>query len=271
MSGKIIGVVSIKGGVGKTTVVANLATALAKEFGKKVLAVDANFTAPNLGIHVGVVNRENTLHDALKGKVDITKAIYGIDAGFDLVPASLLGGLNVDVFRLKRKLQPLKEKYDIILIDSSPNLNDEILATMIASDELLVVSSPDYPTLSCTMRAIKVAKNKRVPIAGLVLNRIRDKKFELSLQEIEEATEVPVIGWLPEDEKVLESLAETKPAVAFAPARDVSVEYKKLSACLIGESYKDKRLWSNVKNFFISGDVNKVDVNRELIVNKDKK
>ena len=195
MSGKIIGVVSIKGGVGKTTAVANLATALA-ELGKKVLAVDANFTAPNLGIHVGIVKQEHTIHDALKGRVDISKAISKTNAGFDLIPASLLAP-DVDVFRLKRKLQPLKEVYDVILIDSSPNLNDEILATMIASDELLVVSSPDYPTLSCTMHAVKVAKEKKVPITGLILNRARDKKYELSIDEIEEATGIPVIFLLP--------------------------------------------------------------------------
>jgi MinD-like ATPase involved in chromosome partitioning or flagellar assembly len=46
--GKIIGIISIKGGVGKTTAVSNLGAVLANEFGKKVLLVDANFTAPNL-------------------------------------------------------------------------------------------------------------------------------------------------------------------------------------------------------------------------------
>ncbi|MEM4337073.1 MAG: AAA family ATPase [Candidatus Woesearchaeota archaeon] len=266
--GKIIGVISIKGGVGKTTVVANLATALSSEFGRKILAVDANFTAPNLGIHLGIVNKEVTLHDVLKGKVDISNAIYSVDSCFDLIPASLVGGLSVDVFRLRRKLQSLKEKYDLILVDSSPNLNDEIIATMVASDELLVVSSPDYPTLSCTMHAVKVAKDKKVPITGLIVNRVRNKKYELTIEEIEDATGVPVIGWLPEDEKVAESLANTIPAVAFAPKRDVSVEYKKLSACIIGEQYKDNRIWSRVKNFFVVQDVHKVDVNRELLINK---
>ncbi|MBW3022494.1 AAA family ATPase [Candidatus Woesearchaeota archaeon] len=264
MKGKTIGIVSIKGGVGKTTVVANLATAFANEFGKKVLAVDANFTAPNLGIHLGVVNQEHTLHEVLKGKVDVSKAIYPVNLGFDLMPASLLAPA-VDPFRLKRKLQPLKSEYDVIIIDSSPNLNDEILATMIASDELLVVTSPDYPTLSCTMHAIKVAKKKNVPISGLILNRARDRKYELSLQEVEEATEVPVIGWLPEDEKVIEALSETIPAVAFAPKRDVAVEYKKLASCLVGEDYKDKRVWNKVKGFFVVNDISKVEVNREVL------
>ena len=54
--GTTIGVISIKGGVGKTTAVSNLGTVMANTFGKKVLLVDANFSAPNLGLHLGVVN-----------------------------------------------------------------------------------------------------------------------------------------------------------------------------------------------------------------------
>jgi len=63
--GKIIGVISLKGGVGKTTTVANLGASLAKDFNKKVLVVDANFSAPNLGLHLGLVDPKTTIHDVL--------------------------------------------------------------------------------------------------------------------------------------------------------------------------------------------------------------
>ena len=59
---KVIGIISLKGGVGKTSSVANLGAALT-EFGKKVLVVDANFSAPNLGLHLGLTNPEIKLHD----------------------------------------------------------------------------------------------------------------------------------------------------------------------------------------------------------------
>ena len=269
MSGKIIGVISIKGGVGKTTVVSNLAAALAGQ-GKKVLAIDANFSAPNLGLHVGIVNKENTIHEVIAGKIDASEAVYQSDAGFDIMPARLLP-IRIDPLRLKRKISPLKNMYDFILIDSSPNLNEEMAATMAAADELIVVSSPDYPTLSCTMRAVKVAKEKKVPIAGLVLNRVRNKKYELTLADVEDAAQTPVIGLMPEEEKVLESVAETKPVVIHAPWKDVSVEYKKLAAALAGKKYKDMRLWSNVRNFLLENNFSKVDINRTVMTEKAKK
>ena len=64
-SGKIIGIISLKGGVGKTSSVANLGAVLASEFNKKVLVVDANFSAPNLGLHLGLVEPKVTIHDVL--------------------------------------------------------------------------------------------------------------------------------------------------------------------------------------------------------------
>ena len=58
--------VSIKGGVGKTTLALETASSLANDFDKKVLLVDANFSAPNLGLYLDLTN-EVTLHDALLG------------------------------------------------------------------------------------------------------------------------------------------------------------------------------------------------------------
>jgi len=264
--GKIIGVISIKGGVGKTTVVSNLSSALAEQ-GRKVLAIDANFSAPNLGLHLGVVNMEKTIHEVIAGKISAQSAVYNHPLGFDIIPARLVP-IKMDPLRLKRKISALKNMYDCILLDSSPNLNDELVATMAAADELVVVSSPDYPTLSCTMRAVRVAKEKNVPITGLVLNRVRNKKYELTLQEVEESSDTPVIGLMPEDEKVLQSVSETMPVVAFAPNRDVSVEYRKLAATLSGEQYRDRRIWSSVRNFLFKDNFSKVDVNRTVLMEK---
>ena len=268
MSSKVIGVNSIKGGVGKTTVTTNLGAVLAKEFGKKVLLIDANFSAPNLGLHFGLVKPQATLHDVVSGKSDFAKATYVHEAGFHFVPGSLNGSGKFDVFALKKKIKEIRNNYDVILIDSSPTLNAEMLSAILASDELLVVTSPDYPTLSCTIRATKLAKSKNTPILGMVLNKKRNKNFELSINDIEELAGVPVLAVLKDDTKVLEALSETTPISLYAPRSNAGVEFRKLAAALIGENYEEPGFLAKLKSVF-GGKVSKEEINR-TIFHKDR-
>ncbi|MBU0460960.1 MAG: AAA family ATPase [Nanoarchaeota archaeon] len=261
--GKIIGVISLKGGVGKTTTVTNLGALLANEFSKKVLVVDANFSAPNLGLHVGIVNPNKTIHDVLSDKIPIYSAIRSHELGFDIIPASL-NPKKINPFKLKSKLESVRNNYDIILIDSSPTLNEEILTTMIASDHLLVVTSPDYPTLSCTTQAVRAAKKKGTPILGLVMNKVRNKRYELNISDVEDATGIPVLSVIPEDGVVLEALAECVPASIYKPNRDFSIEFKKLAGALVGESVEDTRFISRIKSAF-RPDLTRTEVNRLLM------
>lgn len=259
--GKIIGVLSIKGGVGKTSSVAALGAAIAS-FGKKVLLIDANFSAPNLGLHLGIVDPETTIHHVLRGKAEAEDAIYEYD-NFDVMPASLLDRQIKNPLHFKNKISHLKNIYDIILIDSSPSLNNETLAAMMASDELLVVTTPDYPTLSTTLRAVRLAKQRKTPIIGLILNKVYNKSFELSIEEIEEAAGVPTMAVLPHDIDMLEALANTTPSTLYSQNSDTTAEYKKLAAALIGEDYKDTRLKTLFKRIF--GATPKQDINRDVL------
>ncbi len=263
MKGKTIGIISIKGGVGKTTTVSNLGAVLAKNFGKRVLLVDANFSAPNLGLHLGLVNPMPSLSEVMKDQADVTEAIYSHELGFDILPTALMGG-KVKPFKLRSKINKLKNFYDVILIDSSPTLNEEILSTMIASDKLLVVSSPDYPTMSCTMHAIKVAMKKKTPIMGLILNKVRNKKFELSVSDVQETAGVPVLAVLNDDIKILEALAYSMPASSHSPKRGFAHEYRHLAASIIGESYYDKRLLQRIKGAFQKDSIPKM--NRKVLL-----
>src|SRR3989338_2648336 len=95
---KVIGIISLKGGVGKTSSVANLGAALAG-FGKKVLVVDANFS----GLHLGLPNPESTLHDVLLNRASINEAIYEHGAGFHLIPGAYISR-KVNHFGLKEKI-----------------------------------------------------------------------------------------------------------------------------------------------------------------------
>jgi MinD-like ATPase involved in chromosome partitioning or flagellar assembly len=252
--GKVIGVISIKGGVGKTTVVSSLGSALAGQFGRKVLLVDGNITAPNLSLHLGMLGSGPTLHDVLYSQLPIYSAIRKSEHGFDVLASSLVPKKNqagrINPYKLHNRLSQVKHEYDYIIVDSSPNMNDEMLSTMIASDKLLVVTSPDFPTLSCTMHAIKVAKERKTPILGLVLNKVRGRGFELSVKDIEDSTGVPVLSVIRDDVRVLEALSRTMPSTAYSPKSDSTIEYNRLAAAIADEPYSDPRFRSKIFSLF---------------------
>lgn len=235
--GKIFGIIALKGGVGKTTAVSNLGASLARDYDKKVLIIDANFSTPHLGLHLGLLNPKYTLHHVLNDNNSIFESIYQHELGFHIIPGKL-APFKTMPFNLKDRLEELRDIYDVILIDSSPSLNEEMYATMAASDELLVVSSPDYPTLSSTIHAISIADKKDAAIRGIIINKAYKKKFELKKKDIEEASGVKVLSIIPENFKVVSALSRMTPIVVNFPRQDVSVEYKKLAGSLVDEKPK---------------------------------
>lgn len=257
--GKTIGILSLKGGVGKTSAVLSLGSAIS-DFGRRVLLIDGNFSAPNLGVHLNVIEPESTIHHVLNGDQNIEDAIVNLeDFDLDLIPASIVYRTPINPFKLKDKIKLLKDRYDVILIDSSPALNDETLAVMLASDEIFIVTTPDYPTLSMTMKAIKDAKRRGVKVDGLILNKVYNKPFEISVGDIEKTAEVPVLAVIPQDVDVVKSVSKFSPAFSYNPNSRGSMEYRKLAGVIIGERHKP--------SFFqrlLHGMPRRQDINREL-------
>lgn len=256
--GKTIGVVSLKGGVGKTTTVASLGAAFS-DMGKKVLLVDGNLSSPSLGLHLNVIDPEITLHHVLDRKSHAKDAIQELE-GLDLLPASIFWKKKINPLLLKDRIKSLKRKYDIILLDSSPSLDDETLAVMLAADEVLVVTTPDHPTLSASIKAAKLARQRGTPISGIIINRAYNKNFEISLPDIEEALDIPVMAVIPHDMNVLRALSEMEPYTRYKSRASGSIEFKKLAATLVGEKYKSWRL----QDLFKKITPNRPEINREL-------
>ncbi len=256
--GKIIGVVSLKGGVGKTTTVVSLGAALS-DLGKKVLLIDGNLSSPSLGLHLNVVDPEKTLHDVLNRETNAKDAIYKLE-GIDIIPASIFWRKNVNPLALKDRIKPLRTKYDVIILDSSPSLDEETLAVMLAADEVLVVTTPDHPTLSASLKAARLAKQRGTPISGIIINRAYNKDFEISLPDIEETLDIPVLAVIPHDLNVLRALSEMEPYTRYKSKAAGSTEFKKLAAVLVGEKYKSWR----PSDLFKKITPNRPEINREL-------
>jgi MinD-like ATPase involved in chromosome partitioning or flagellar assembly len=245
--GEIIGIISIKGGVGKTTTAVNLASIFSHHYKKKVLLVDGNLSAPNVGLHLGIANPEKSIHDVLGDKILAKEAIHSHAYGFDVLPGSLIIR-KVDPMKIRTKLKGIAKKYDIVIVDSSPTINQELLGVMLASDKLFVITTPDPITVNMTAHATKMAKEKGTPILGVILNKVKNKKYESKIEHIEKKAKAPVIAKIRDNLKILESLASVTPVVISYPHSKITREFRALAAAMIDEKYIEPSLWEKFKN-----------------------
>lgn len=250
---RIIGVISGKGGVGKTTIVINLGAALASKFKKDVIIVDCNVTASHLGLYLGMYYYPVSLNQVLSGEVRIDKAIYNYSIpGMRIIPASLsLNDLKgVDVAELKKHIKTLFGSADFIFLDGAPGFGREVMATIQASDELLFITTPFIPTIIDTMKCFNVASEIGAKPLGIVLNMSGEGRHELFPNEIEQLVELPVISEIPRDKNVIKSLAAKLPVIDYNPRAKASKEIMKLAAHIAGETYNPQGFFSRVSSFF---------------------
>ncbi len=232
---RLICVASGKGGVGKTTVASNLGAAL-NEFGVSTLLVDGNLTTPHLGFHLGVPLYPKTLHDVLRGDATIDEAIYVHPSGLKVIP----GGISISDLKstkpdkLAEIFLELLGTHDFVILDGAAGLGREPLSGLEATDEVLVVTNPDLPSVTDALKVIKLSEEFGSHILGVVLNRVTGKLHELTVDDVESLLGYPVISTIPEEPKIHESIASKTPLVMLAPETKAAIEMKVLAAKLAG-------------------------------------
>ncbi len=239
---RIIAVASGKGGVGKTTVVSNLATALA-HFRKSVVAIDANLTTSNLGLHLGIPLYPVTLNDVLNGKARVKDALYYHSAGFRVIPGnvSLTKLMVPQSNKLLDVFYKLAGDADFVLIDTAAGLGKEALETIKAADEVITVTNPEMPALTDALKLSKIARGFETDNVGVIVNRIKNMPHEVPLERIGEFLGLPVIGRIHEDNSVGRSIASRQPVVLHSPNSISAQQIKAIAAGLIGEKYVIRR------------------------------
>jgi len=242
---RVITVIGGKGGVGKTTLTANLASALA-ELGEDVVAVDSNLTTPNLSLHLGLHFAPNTLHQVLKGESKLKEATYPHAAGFKVVPASMsIDDLEgVDPGKLYEVIFNLLGKSDFVLLDSAAGLGREAVSAVNAAEEILIITNPNLPSVSDALKTVKLAERLDKKIIGVVVNKVKRRQYELTKTEIEEMVGHPVIAEIPEDRNVSKSLFAKTPVVNYSPSSPAAIEFKKLAHNLTGRPFLERPRFS---------------------------
>ena len=260
--GHTIGFVSVKGGVGKTTMALEVASALVKYYDKHVLVVDCNFSAPNVHLYLGI-EPGLTLHDVLAEDTGygMHKAIYE-KYGFDVVPASLYYKDKVDILKLKRSLSRLRNRYDFIILDSSPNY-DEMIPVVAAAEKIFIVTTPDLQTFTTSLKSAILAKKEETPIHGIIVNRIRNPKYELDLKDIEDLGGIPVVAKIKDSKKMGKALYYREPMCVHSDSDCITREVRKLASALVGEPSQPGGFFG--KLFGWTGLIGKEEVNRDLM------
>ncbi|MDD5181759.1 MAG: cell division ATPase MinD [Candidatus Nanoarchaeia archaeon] len=228
-----------KGGVGKTTLTTNLGAAIHK-FGKDVIVVDGNMSTPNVSVLLGMPKLPVTLHDVLAGKAKAREAVYLHPSGLKIMPA----GLGISQMKMSQKkqlahvLNEFANQTEYMLIDCAAGLGQEAMQAMHAGDELILVTNPEIHAMTDALKAYEYAKEIGIRPIGVVVNKVRNKEWEMTKKNVEEFIELPVIGMIPEDDNVKRSIAYKKPLVYAYPKSPAARAIKRLAASIIGEDYR---------------------------------
>jgi len=258
--GRVIAVVNQKGGVGKTTTTANLASGLAKH-NLKVLLIDLDAQA-NLSAHFGIGVDDDgdgkSMYDVLRHETPIDEVIVPIEDGLSIAPASLflsaadleLGAVIGRELLLRKSLSNLKEKFDYILIDCPPSLGLLSLNGLVAASEVVIPVQSEYLALHGvtqlldTVDQVRSAYNPSLRVGGVLLC-LHDARKRLSRSVAE--TIRNYFGDL-----VFETIIRTNVALAEAPSQGVSIydydsksngakDYQNLAQELLQRGEKERR------------------------------
>lgn len=227
--GRQITVFSPKGGVGKTTVAVNLSLALAEGGGRKVCLVDLDLAFGDVAITLQLFPAR-TLADAvpIEAGLDIeslesllTPHRAGISTlvapvqpdAKDSIPASLVG----------KVLRLLKQSYDYVVVDTAPSFDEHVLQAFDETDDLLLVTTLDVPTLKNVKIAVETLDLLNFPREQrrLVLNRA-DDKVGLTADKVESTLGLAIAASIPTSPQVASSTNSGEPIVVSLPRHAVS-------------------------------------------------
>ena len=184
--GHIISLLNHKGGVGKTTSAINIGAGMV-ENGKRVLLIDLDPQA-NLTLSLGAPRMPETIYEAMKGEAPLTP--YTVKEGLDIIISTLdLSGAEMELineagreFILRELFEPVRDKYDYILIDCPPSLGLLTLNALTCSDLVYIPLQTQFLALQGLAKIkqviskVKLRLNKKLEIGGVIATMYDNRK-----------------------------------------------------------------------------------------------
>lgn len=219
--GEVITVLSGKGGTGKTSVCAGIATALA-ELGEQVLCIDCDMGLRNLDISLGMS------HHGTLNFLDVCQQGYDLDYAaehpdyptlrFLTAPINCPAGA-VELPSFQAMLYAAREQYDFVLLDAPAGVDDGFRLAARYSDRILLVTGPDPAAVRDAGRTGDLLALMGKIEIRLIVNRISKRMLramDLTVDDIMDEAGLPLLGIVPEDMKVTLAAAVGEPLLKYS-------------------------------------------------------
>lgn len=184
---RTISITSGKGGVGKTTTVANLSFALGR-MGFRVLILDGDLGMANVDIMFGV-RTQSGIHDVISGKLSLEEVIVEVSENVHLIPggSGIYGLHNLSLFQKQALLDQvgfLDDDYDFMIIDTAPGIDDNVLYLNSAAQDITVLATPDPSSMTDAYAIIKVLNQRHHENRfSVVCNMVKDEQEALAVYQ----------------------------------------------------------------------------------------
>ena len=241
MTAKVVTITSGKGGVGKTTVTANLGAALAA-LGQRVVCIDADIGLRNLDVVLGLENRiVYDIVDVIEGRCRLRQAMIRDKRlpGLYLIPAAQKRDKTAvspsDMVRLCDELRP---DHDWIVVDSPAGIERGFRNAIAPADQVFVITNPEISAVRDADRIIGLIEAEEKGPASLIINRLNYEMVRrgdmLSTDDMVELLAIDLLGIVPEDGKVVVSTNRGTP-IALDDKSQAGQAFRNIARRILGE------------------------------------
>ena len=247
---RVITVTSGKGGVGKSNVSINLALQFRK-MGQRVIILDADFGLANIEIMFGTVPKHNLCDLIYQGKNIKDIITWGAgDVGFISGGSGIVGMSNLSRDYLTYIIQNLAQLdaiADVIIIDTGAGISDAVLEFLVASGEIILVTTPEPTSITDSYSLLKALNrhprfSKEVSQIKVIANRVNKVSEGITLFEklevvVSRYLKLPItyLGAIPWDNQLAEAVMQQKPVSLSNPNAKSTLAFEEIAAKLMGE------------------------------------